>query len=342
VNKDVFREFVRKHPALVFPAFAIQKKIQDKCLGSSFWKRISKRRKAISEGRYLSVSEIVELMNSESNKVKARREKRGVGLNGTINEKEVIRRLSVESATAASNDVTSPDANSSATHHRRRSSAGKHEELSTYAQAALATAQSGSEMPDKSKRRVSTGGVDDKMETVAPSNRRNMRRTFPAPVEDKNFALMKIESVSSGDFSHDEGDVQKSRPRRNSKGKDLVNMSAPRRTSIGGIAMDDVHARSRRGSGASYVGWEKVESDAKQEPGQQLSKQASARRRGSRGTNDLPPPIESAAKYEELVAQTSKGISPIDMSESSLRRNSRRSSAPLIIPVDSKEFCRNN
>ena len=77
VTKDVFREFIRKHPALIFPAFEIQRLMQRKCLNLRFWRKISKRRIEISEDRYLSVSEIVELMNDRDMEQRALQEKCG-------------------------------------------------------------------------------------------------------------------------------------------------------------------------------------------------------------------------------------------------------------------------
>lgn len=170
------------------------------------------------------------------------------------------------------------------------------------------------------------------------------------PVEDKNFSLMKVESVGSSDF-HDEYE-KRNGSRRNSKGNATVDVSlisSTRRKSHGGIAVVDSSPAPTRRTSADVLGWEKVTSanDSHAQAHQvsmqlekQLQRHPSSRRRGSKG-NALPP-IESAAKYEELVAPSRKDTALADVTdEAALRRPSRRTSAPLIIPVAASEFRRN-
>jgi len=65
-DKDVFREFLRKHPTMLFPAFEIQKKIKKKCLGVGFWKRYTARRVELCNGTYMSVGQLIDaLMNTK-------------------------------------------------------------------------------------------------------------------------------------------------------------------------------------------------------------------------------------------------------------------------------------
>mmetsp|Transcript_8863 Transcript_8863/g.13282 ORF Transcript_8863/g.13282 Transcript_8863/m.13282 type:complete len:447 (+) Transcript_8863:128-1468(+) len=66
VTKEVFGEFIRKHPALVFPAFEIQRKIIKLCRGKRFWKNVAKRRVELSKGKFLSVGEIIKLLHNVS------------------------------------------------------------------------------------------------------------------------------------------------------------------------------------------------------------------------------------------------------------------------------------
>lgn len=63
VTKDMFRDFLKKHPALLFPAFQMQKLIKKKVLGYRFWKSYTDRRIELSKGVYLSVGQITELLN---------------------------------------------------------------------------------------------------------------------------------------------------------------------------------------------------------------------------------------------------------------------------------------
>ena len=66
VDKDIFREFLRKHPALLFPAFEMQRIIKKRCLGKRFWKRISQKRVELSKGHFLSLTDIREMMHRNS------------------------------------------------------------------------------------------------------------------------------------------------------------------------------------------------------------------------------------------------------------------------------------
>jgi hypothetical protein len=54
---------VKKHQALLYPAFEIQKIIRKKCLGKRFWVNYSKRRIELSKGNYMTMKQINELIN---------------------------------------------------------------------------------------------------------------------------------------------------------------------------------------------------------------------------------------------------------------------------------------
>lgn len=74
INKDVFREFTRRHPALLFPAFELQRVFQKHCLGEAFWKKLTQKRIDLSDGKFLSVGEIIEMLNHEPIQRKVDRE----------------------------------------------------------------------------------------------------------------------------------------------------------------------------------------------------------------------------------------------------------------------------
>lgn len=74
INKDVFRDFTRRHPALLFPAFELQRVFQKHCLGEAFWKKLTQKRIDLSDGRFLSVGEIIEMLNREPVQRKVDRE----------------------------------------------------------------------------------------------------------------------------------------------------------------------------------------------------------------------------------------------------------------------------
>jgi hypothetical protein len=63
IDKDVFRDFTRRHPALLFPAFEMQRVFQRYCLGEAFWKRITQQRIDLSDGKFLSVGQIIEMLS---------------------------------------------------------------------------------------------------------------------------------------------------------------------------------------------------------------------------------------------------------------------------------------
>jgi hypothetical protein len=57
-----FREFVRKYPALLFPAFNLQETLQKKIMGTEFWKFFSDRRLTLSNGKYIEIGEFMALV----------------------------------------------------------------------------------------------------------------------------------------------------------------------------------------------------------------------------------------------------------------------------------------
>lgn len=56
-----FREFVRKYPALLFPAFQLQDGIAKRVMGNEFWKVFSERRMTLSGGKFIEIGEFMAL-----------------------------------------------------------------------------------------------------------------------------------------------------------------------------------------------------------------------------------------------------------------------------------------
>jgi hypothetical protein len=54
-----FAKFVKTHEEMLFPAFQMQLKIQEKVFGRRFWERCSSRRVEICKGKYASITEIM-------------------------------------------------------------------------------------------------------------------------------------------------------------------------------------------------------------------------------------------------------------------------------------------
>lgn len=65
IGVDQFREFCRTHPAVLYPAFVLQTKMQEKILGSKFWNGCSKTRVELSSGEYIDISAILHAHVSE-------------------------------------------------------------------------------------------------------------------------------------------------------------------------------------------------------------------------------------------------------------------------------------
>ncbi len=66
IDKDYFREFAKSHNALLFPAFELQRLLRKKCLGKTFWIECSKRRIELSNGHYLTVAQINDMINKNA------------------------------------------------------------------------------------------------------------------------------------------------------------------------------------------------------------------------------------------------------------------------------------
>ena len=61
IDVDAFRKFIDSYPALLFPAFEIQMKIQNGILGPEFWNHCSQRRVSITDGKYMQIRDLMEL-----------------------------------------------------------------------------------------------------------------------------------------------------------------------------------------------------------------------------------------------------------------------------------------
>lgn len=61
VDIEIFRRFTKKHPALLFPAFEMQRKMQEYTLGKGFWKRLGDRRLRLSSGQFVPVKRFMDM-----------------------------------------------------------------------------------------------------------------------------------------------------------------------------------------------------------------------------------------------------------------------------------------
>lgn len=61
VDIDKFRKFVKKHPALLFPAFEMQRKMQKHTLGVSYWRRLGDKRLKLSSGQFVPIKKFMEM-----------------------------------------------------------------------------------------------------------------------------------------------------------------------------------------------------------------------------------------------------------------------------------------
>jgi hypothetical protein len=61
VDIDKFRKFVKKHPALLFPAFEMQRKMQKHTLGVSYWRRLADKRLKLSSGQFVPIKKFMEM-----------------------------------------------------------------------------------------------------------------------------------------------------------------------------------------------------------------------------------------------------------------------------------------
>jgi hypothetical protein len=135
IDKDVFRDFTRRHPALLFPAFELQRVFRKHCLGETFWKKLTQKRIDLSNGQFLSVGQIIEMLNREPLQRKIDREGglEKVNIEALIaaqHQPGSIRRI----ATADREDESTPKSQplhlmantiTMASHSKRRASAAK-------------------------------------------------------------------------------------------------------------------------------------------------------------------------------------------------------------------------
>jgi len=60
ITKEAFGRIARACPALLFPAFQLQTKLQTRILGEKFWERLTSSRVEISRGTYMSVAAVLQ------------------------------------------------------------------------------------------------------------------------------------------------------------------------------------------------------------------------------------------------------------------------------------------
>jgi hypothetical protein len=58
-----FSKFARRHQHMLFPAFQMQLKLQERIMGSKFWEKCTERRVEWSKGKYISIAQLMELVS---------------------------------------------------------------------------------------------------------------------------------------------------------------------------------------------------------------------------------------------------------------------------------------
>ena len=61
MNINEFRQFSDSYPALLFPAFEVQMKIQDNILGREFWMHCSHRNIPLGSGKFINIRDLMDL-----------------------------------------------------------------------------------------------------------------------------------------------------------------------------------------------------------------------------------------------------------------------------------------
>ena len=61
-----FRQFVKRHPALLYPAFEMQRHFQRKVLGEEFWSELGTKRIELSHGRYVAIAVFMQIHVDEA------------------------------------------------------------------------------------------------------------------------------------------------------------------------------------------------------------------------------------------------------------------------------------
>ena len=59
INFQTFSRFVRKHQAMLYPAYALQDKLMQYIMGKKFWKKQAANRVLLSRGVYRSILDII-------------------------------------------------------------------------------------------------------------------------------------------------------------------------------------------------------------------------------------------------------------------------------------------
>ena len=59
IDFKVFLDFTKKHKAMLYPAFALQMSLKKYIMGNSFWHRQALNRLRMSNGKYMTVTDII-------------------------------------------------------------------------------------------------------------------------------------------------------------------------------------------------------------------------------------------------------------------------------------------
>ena len=59
-------DFVRRNPALLYPAFQLQMTLQKRTMGLGFWEQLARTRVELSEGNFISVTALLQVQISKA------------------------------------------------------------------------------------------------------------------------------------------------------------------------------------------------------------------------------------------------------------------------------------
>jgi Ca2+-binding EF-hand superfamily protein len=200
IDIDKFREFSRKHQALMFPAFVMQHNLQKNIIGVNFWEALGQKRVELGHGNYIPIEEFM--------KVHVDREYRDSVLEG-VNNRVMTRVKTVHNRKATNiydGRVASDGApeqvihlihQTGSLHHR----SGESMPLSARRGSKGSLAATSIDSADKTPRRGSKGSIIYPMESGVASDknqRRGSKDLIPSitdtPLCKRKLTLMRIES----------------------------------------------------------------------------------------------------------------------------------------------------
>ena len=63
ISIEVLKSFAKVHQALLWPVFELQHHLQEQVMGVAFWEKVSERRVELSNGQYVPLSDIMQIVS---------------------------------------------------------------------------------------------------------------------------------------------------------------------------------------------------------------------------------------------------------------------------------------